>query len=211
MSKPRIHVLALGGTIATRPGCVRRHADGAGRRRSRGRGAGAGELAEIDAETVSRVGSHSLSFDQIHALAVKIRGLDGRRRHRDARHRHARGDVRSCSTCCSICDDPGDRDGGDAQSRAHLARRAGQPAGRRARRLRSVGAGAMPGRSACIAVMLDEVYAAADVAQGPSDAAQRLRVGADRSARCAGRGSRRAAVAAGARRRRRRAQGARQA
>ena len=32
-------------------------------------------LAEIEAETVSRVGSHSLSFDQIHALAAKIRGL----------------------------------------------------------------------------------------------------------------------------------------
>jgi L-asparaginase len=29
-------------------------------------------LADIEAETVSRVGSHSLSFDQIHALAAKI-------------------------------------------------------------------------------------------------------------------------------------------
>lgn len=35
-----------------------------------------GELAEIRAETVSRVGSHSLSFDQIHALATRIKGLD---------------------------------------------------------------------------------------------------------------------------------------
>lgn len=74
MSKPRIHVLALGGTIATRP-------DPSGVMQM---GAGAddlvkavpllGSLAEIEAETVSRVGSHSLSFDQIHALAAKIAG-----------------------------------------------------------------------------------------------------------------------------------------
>jgi L-asparaginase len=72
MSKPRIHVLALGGTIATRP-------DASGVMQM---GAGAddlvkavpllGMLADIQAETVSRVGSHSLSFDQIHALAAKI-------------------------------------------------------------------------------------------------------------------------------------------
>jgi L-asparaginase len=72
MSKPRIHILALGGTIATRP-------DPSGVMQM---GAGAddlvkavpllGTLADIEAETVSRVGSHSLSFDQIHALAAKI-------------------------------------------------------------------------------------------------------------------------------------------
>jgi len=72
MNKPRIHVLALGGTIATQP-------DASGVMQM---GAGAddlvkavpllGTLAEIEAETVSRVGSHSLSFDQIHALAAKI-------------------------------------------------------------------------------------------------------------------------------------------
>jgi L-asparaginase len=72
MSKPRIHVLALGGTIATRP-------DAGGVMQM---GAGADDLvravpllgtfADIEAETVSRVGSHSLSFDQIHALAGKI-------------------------------------------------------------------------------------------------------------------------------------------
>jgi L-asparaginase len=72
MSKPRVHVLALGGTIATRP-------DASGVMQM---GAGAddlvkavpllGTLADIEAETVSRVGSHSLSFDQIHALAGKI-------------------------------------------------------------------------------------------------------------------------------------------
>ncbi len=74
MSKPRIHVFALGGTIATRP-------DEAGAMQM---GLGADDLvsavpllatvADIEAETVSRVGSHSLSFDQIHALAAKIRG-----------------------------------------------------------------------------------------------------------------------------------------
>jgi L-asparaginase len=75
MTKPRIHILALGGTIATRP-------DPTGAMQM---GLGADDLvkavpllasvAEIEAETVSRVGSHSLSFDQIHALAEKIRGL----------------------------------------------------------------------------------------------------------------------------------------
>jgi L-asparaginase len=73
--KPRIHILALGGTIATRP-------DASGAMQM---GLGADDLvaavpllktvAEISAETVLRVGSHSLSFDQIHALAGKIRGL----------------------------------------------------------------------------------------------------------------------------------------
>ncbi len=76
MSRPRIHILALGGTIATRP-------DASGAMQM---GLGADDLvaavpllstvAEIAAETVSRVGSHSLSFDQIHALAARIRGLD---------------------------------------------------------------------------------------------------------------------------------------
>jgi L-asparaginase len=76
MGKPRIHVLALGGTIATRP-------DATGAMQM---GLGADDLvaavpllstvAEVSAETVSRVGSHSLAFDQIHELAAKIRGLD---------------------------------------------------------------------------------------------------------------------------------------
>ncbi len=75
MTKPRIHVLALGGTIATRP-------DTSGAMQM---GLGADDLvaavpllarlADIEAETVSRVGSHSLSFDQIHALAAKIKAL----------------------------------------------------------------------------------------------------------------------------------------
>jgi L-asparaginase len=75
MTKPRIHILALGGTIATRP-------DATGAMQM---GLGADDLvaavplleivADVEAETVSRVGSHSLSFDQIHALAAKIREL----------------------------------------------------------------------------------------------------------------------------------------
>jgi L-asparaginase len=75
MSRPRIHILALGGTIATRP-------DATGAMQM---GLGADDLvaavpllakvADIEAETVSRVGSHSLSFDQIHALAARIRTL----------------------------------------------------------------------------------------------------------------------------------------
>jgi len=75
MSKPKIHILALGGTIATRP-------DASGAMQM---GLGADDLvaavpllakvADVHAETVSRVGSHSLSFDQIHALAAKIRAL----------------------------------------------------------------------------------------------------------------------------------------
>jgi L-asparaginase len=74
-TKPRIHILALGGTIATRP-------DSSGAMQM---GLGADDLvaavpllktvAEIGAETVSRVGSHSLAFDQLHELAAKIRGL----------------------------------------------------------------------------------------------------------------------------------------
>lgn len=75
MTKPRIHILALGGTIATRP-------DTSGAMQM---GLGADDLvaavprlagiAQIEAETVSRVGSHSLSFDTINALAARIRGL----------------------------------------------------------------------------------------------------------------------------------------
>jgi L-asparaginase len=75
MTRPRVHILALGGTIATR-------ADATGAMQM---GLGADDLvaavplladiAEIKAETVSRVGSHSLTFTQIAALAVKIETL----------------------------------------------------------------------------------------------------------------------------------------
>ena len=100
MSKPRIHILALGGTIATRP-------DASGVMQM---GLGAddlvtavpllGTLAEIEAETVSRVGSHSLSFDQIHALAAKIAALkaDGVSSRKAPTRWRRRA---SCSTCCS--------------------------------------------------------------------------------------------------------------
>ena len=76
MTLPRIKILALGGTIATRP-------DDSGAMQM---GLGADDLvaavpalatlAAVDAETVSRMGSHSLGFDQIHALAAKISVLD---------------------------------------------------------------------------------------------------------------------------------------
>lgn len=76
MTLPRIQILALGGTIATAP-------DASGAMQM---GLGADDLvaavpllatlADIRAETVSRVGSHSLSFDQIHALAQKVMNLD---------------------------------------------------------------------------------------------------------------------------------------
>ncbi|HTE82011.1 MAG TPA: asparaginase [Reyranella sp.] len=76
MSKPRIHILALGGTIATRPDSTGAMQMGLGADDLVAAVPLLKEVAEIDAETVSRVGSHSLSFDQIHALAGKIRGLE---------------------------------------------------------------------------------------------------------------------------------------
>ena len=75
MAHPRIHVLALGGTIATRPDASGAMQMGLGADDLLAAVPAVGGLAEISAETVSRVGSHSLSFDQIHALASKIRGL----------------------------------------------------------------------------------------------------------------------------------------
>ncbi len=76
MSKPRIHILALGGTIATRPDATGAMQMGLGADDLVAAVPRLGALADIAAETVSRVGSHSLSFDQIHALAAKIRSLD---------------------------------------------------------------------------------------------------------------------------------------
>ena len=72
MSKPRIHILALGGTIATRPDASGVMQMGAGADDLVRAVPSLADLADIEAETVSRVGSHSLSFDQIHALAAKI-------------------------------------------------------------------------------------------------------------------------------------------
>lgn len=75
MSRPRIHILALGGTIATRPDASGAMQMGLGADDLVSAVPRLGEIAQIEAETVSRVGSHSLSFDQIHALAAKIRSI----------------------------------------------------------------------------------------------------------------------------------------
>lgn len=75
MSKPRIHILALGGTIATRPDVTGAMQMGLGADDLVAAVPLLAKIADIEAETVSRVGSHSLSFDQIHALAAKIRAL----------------------------------------------------------------------------------------------------------------------------------------
>lgn len=76
MTLPRIQILALGGTIATRPDATGAMQMGLGADDLVAAVPQLGELAEIRAETVSRVGSHSLSLDQLHALAVKIKALD---------------------------------------------------------------------------------------------------------------------------------------
>ncbi len=70
MTMPRIHILALGGTIATRPDSTGAMQMGLGAHDLVAAVPLLKNLAEIEAETVSRVGSHSLSFDQIHALAA---------------------------------------------------------------------------------------------------------------------------------------------
>ena len=75
MNKPRIHILALGGTIATRPDATGAMQMGLGADDLVAAVPGLAAIAEIEAETVSRVGSHSLSFDTIAALAAKIRAL----------------------------------------------------------------------------------------------------------------------------------------
>ena len=76
MTLPRIKVLALGGTIATRPDASGAMQMGLGADDLVAAVPALATLAAIDAETVSRVGSHSLGFDQIHALAAKIAVLD---------------------------------------------------------------------------------------------------------------------------------------
>jgi L-asparaginase len=72
MSKPKIDVLALGGTIATRPDASGAMQMGLGADDLVAAVPQLAEVAQVTAETVSRVGSHSLSFDQIHALAGRI-------------------------------------------------------------------------------------------------------------------------------------------
>lgn len=75
MAKPLLHILALGGTIATRPDPTGTMQMGLGADDLVAAVPALKDMAEVVAETVSRVGSHSLSFDQIHALAARIRGL----------------------------------------------------------------------------------------------------------------------------------------
>ncbi|MDP3161171.1 MAG: asparaginase [Reyranella sp.] len=76
MTLPCIKVLALGGTIATRPDASGAMQMGLGADDLVAAVPALAKLAAIDAETVSRVGSHSLGFDQIHALAARIAALD---------------------------------------------------------------------------------------------------------------------------------------
>lgn len=76
MTLPRIKVLALGGTIATRPDASGAMQMGLGADDLVAAVPALATLAAIDAETVSKVGSHSLGFDQLHALAAKIAALD---------------------------------------------------------------------------------------------------------------------------------------
>ncbi|MGQ0582884.1 MAG: asparaginase [Reyranella sp.] len=76
MTLPRLKVLALGGTIATRPDASGAMQMGLGADDLVAAVPALAKLATIDAETVSRVGSHSLGFDQIHALAARIAALD---------------------------------------------------------------------------------------------------------------------------------------
>lgn len=78
MTKPRIHLLALGGTIATQPG-----------ERGMKHGLGADELvrvapgldaiADVEAETVSRTGSSNLALDDVYALAARIQAMAAQR------------------------------------------------------------------------------------------------------------------------------------
>lgn len=76
MTLLRIHVLALGGTIATTPDASGAMQMGLGADHLVAAVPLLATLADIRAETVSRVGSHSLSFAQFHALAEKIKGVD---------------------------------------------------------------------------------------------------------------------------------------
>ena len=76
MTLPRIRILALGGTIATQPDASGAMQMGLGADDLVAAVPALASLADIGAETVSRVGSHSLGFDQIHALAAQIAALD---------------------------------------------------------------------------------------------------------------------------------------
>jgi L-asparaginase len=76
--KPRIHLLALGGTIAMQPGArgmtVGLSADDLVRMAP-----GLDTIADIQTETVSRVGSNDLKLDDIYALAARIQAMADQR------------------------------------------------------------------------------------------------------------------------------------
>ncbi len=76
MTPPRIKVLALGGTIATLPDSSGAMQMGLGADDLVAAVPALAALADIEAETVSKVGSHSLGFGQIHALAARIATLE---------------------------------------------------------------------------------------------------------------------------------------
>ncbi|TWS93969.1 asparaginase [Reyranella sp. CPCC 100927] len=79
MTKPRIHLLALGGTIATQPG------DRGGMKHGLGADdlvrmvPGLDAIADVAAETVSRTGSSNLSLDDVYALAARIQAMADQR------------------------------------------------------------------------------------------------------------------------------------
>jgi L-asparaginase len=75
LTRRRIRILALGGTIATTRDAAGAMQMGLGADDLVAAVPALRDLADIEAETVSKVGSHSLTFDQIHALAARIRGL----------------------------------------------------------------------------------------------------------------------------------------
>ena len=204
MSKPRIHILALGGTIATRPDSTGAMQMGLGADDLVAAVPLLKEVAEIGAETVSRVGSHSLSFDQIHALAAKIRGLK------------ADGIVVTQGTdtleeTSFLLDLLLDLDIPVIVTAAMRNPALTSPDGP-GNLLAAVRVAADPWvrknakALGVIAVMLDEVYAASDVLKIHPTRLNAFASTADRSAGRAGRGSGRAVLAAGARRRRRGAQ-----
>ena len=164
MSKPRIHILALGGTIATRP-------DASGAMQM---GLGADDLvaavpllpkvADLQAETVSRVGSHSLALRPDPCTRRQDPRAQGRRRGGDAGHGHAGGDVFLLDLLLDLeipvivtaaMRNPSLTSPDGPGNLLAAVRVAADPWVRKHARALGV-----------MVVMLDEVYAAADVAEG---------------------------------------------
>ena len=76
--KPRIHLLALGGTIATQLGVCGMKV-GLGAEDLLRMAPGLDAIADVEAETVSRVGSSSIALDDIYALAARIQAMADQR------------------------------------------------------------------------------------------------------------------------------------